>query len=155
MSITGFVTTSFVTVSVGGRTIANQNYTITPVLSGSDLRIVLTWGASPSDLDSHLTGPTTGSSRFHVYYASKTTTGVTLDVDDTTSYGPETITITQFLPGVYRYSVHDYSNRASSSSSTMSNQSNAQVKVFQGSSLIATFNMPTGQTGTQIGRAHV
>ncbi len=148
VSATGFVTTSFVCVAVGGRTLSNQNYTISPVLSGNDLRIVLTWGSTPSDLDSHLTGPTTGSSRFHVYYASKTTTGVSLDVDDTNSYGPETITITQFLPGVYRYSVHDYSNAGSTSSSTMSNQSNAQVKVFQGSSLVATFNMPTGQTGT-------
>lgn len=147
ISATGFVTTNFVAVSVGGRTILNQNYTITPVLSGNDLRIVLTWGASPSDLDSHLTGPTSGSSRFHVYYESKTATGVNLDVDDTSSYGPETITVSQFVPGVYRYSVHDYSNRSNASSTVMSNQSNAQVKVFQGSSLVATFNMPTGQTG--------
>lgn len=147
IAVNGFVTTYFVCVAVGGRTLANQNYTISPVLSGNDLRIVLTWGASPSDLDSHLTGPTSGSSRFHVYYSSKTATGVNLDVDDTSSYGPETITVTQFLPGVYRYSVHDFSNKDSTTSTVMSNQSNAQVKVFQGSSLVATFNMPTGQTG--------
>jgi hypothetical protein len=147
ISLTGFVTTTFVCVSVGGRTIANQNASVSPVLSGSDLRIVLTWGATPSDLDSHLTGPTTGTSRFHVYYSTPTTTGVKLDVDDTTSYGPETITVSQFLPGVYRYSVHDFSNRSSTTSTVMSNQSNAQVKVFQGSTQIATFNVPSGQTG--------
>jgi uncharacterized protein YfaP (DUF2135 family) len=148
ISFTGFVTTDFVVVSVGGRTISNQNYTVTPVLSGSDMRIVLTWGASPGDLDSHLTGPVSGStSRFHIYYSSKTATRVNLDVDDTSSYGPETITISEFLPGIYRYSVHDYSNRGSSSSTALSG-SGAQVKVFQGSSLVATFNMPTGQTGT-------
>lgn len=147
ISLTGFVTTDFVCVAVGGRAIANQNASISPVLAGNDLRIVLSWGATPSDLDSHFTGPTTGSSRFHVYYVSRSTTGVNLDVDDTSSFGPETITVSQFLPGVYRYSVHDFSNRGSTSSTVMSNQSNAQVRVFQGSTQIATFNVPSGQTG--------
>jgi uncharacterized protein YfaP (DUF2135 family) len=148
VSLTGFVTTDFVVVAVGGRTISNQNYTVTPVLSGSELRVVLTWGASPRDLDSHLTGPVSGgSSRFHVYYSSKSTTGVKLDVDDTESYGPETVTISEFAPGIYRYSVHDYTNRGSSSSTGLSS-SGAQVKVFQGSSLVTTFNVPTGQTGS-------
>lgn len=148
ISLTGFVTTYFVTVSVGGRTISNQNYTVTPVLSGSDMRIVLTWGASPSDLDSHLTGPISGSSsRFHVYFANKSATRVNLDVDDTESYGPETVTIGEFLPGIYRYSVHDFSNLRSFDSTALSN-SGAQVKVFQGSSLVTTFNVPTGQVGT-------
>ncbi len=149
ISLTGFVTTDFVCVAVGGRTIGNQNASISPVLSGSDLRIVLTWGATPSDLDSHLTGPTTGTARFHVYYpsSSRSTTGVNLDVDDTSSFGPETITVTQFLPGVYRYSVHDFSDRSSTTSTVMSNQSTAQVKVFQGSTQIATFNVPSGQAG--------
>jgi uncharacterized protein YfaP (DUF2135 family) len=148
ISLTGFVTTDFVVVAVGARTISNQNYTVTPVLSGSDMRVVLTWGATPSDLDSHLTGPVSGStSRFHIYYSDKTATRVNLDVDDTNSYGPETVTISEFLPGIYRYSIHDYSNRGSSSSSALSG-SGAQVKVFQGSSLVATFNVPTGQTGT-------
>ena len=147
ISLTGFVTTTFVCVSVGGRTIANQNASISPVLSGNDLRIVLTWGATPSDLDSHLTGPTTSTSRFHVYYSAKTTSGVILDVDDQSSYGPETITVSQFLPGVYRYSIHDYTNRSSTTSTVMSNDSAAQVKVFQGSTQIATFNVPSGQAG--------
>lgn len=148
ISLTGFVTTDFVTVAVGGRTISNQNYTVTPVLTGSDMRVVLTWGASPNDLDSHLTGPISGStSRFHIYYSSKNATGVNLDVDDTSSYGPETVTISSFAPGIYRYSVHDYSNRGSTTSTALSN-SGAQVKVFQASSLVATFNIPTGQTGS-------
>lgn len=148
ISLTGFVTTDFVVVAVGGRSISNQNYTVTPVLSGGEMRIVLTWGATPSDLDSHLTGPVTGNaSRFHVYYASKAATRVNLDVDDISSYGPETITISEFLPGIYRYSVHDYSNRGSASSGALSG-SGAQVKVFQGSALVAAFNVPTGQTGS-------
>ncbi len=94
-----------------------------------------------------ITRPTTSTSRFHVYYQAKTTTGVSLDVDETSSYGPETSTISQFLPGIYRYSVHDFSNRGSTTSTVMSSQSTALVKVFQGSTQIATFNVPTGQTG--------
>lgn len=148
ISLTGFVTTDFVVVAVGGRTIGNQNYSISPVLSGNDMRIVLTWGASPSDLDTHFTGPVSGStSRFHVYYQAKSTTGANLDVDDTSSYGPETVTITQFVPGVYRYSVQDFTNRSNTSNTALS-ASGAQVKVLQGSTLVATFNVPTGQTGT-------
>lgn len=148
VSMTGFVTSSFACVAVGGSTIANQNSSITPNLTGSDIRIVLTWGASPSDLDSHLTGPIAGSSsRFHVYWANPRVTQANLDVDDTSSFGPETITIAQISAGTFRYSVHDYSNGSSSTSTVMSNSSGAQVRVFSGSTQIATFNVPTGRTG--------
>lgn len=146
IALVNFVTTYFVTVAVGGQTLSQQNSSISPVLTGNDIRIVLTWGVSPSDLDSHLTGPS-GSGRFHVYYSSRSATGAILDVDDVTSYGPETITISQFTSGTYRYSVHDYSNGGSSVSTAMSNVSGAQVRVFQGSTQIATFNVPSGRTG--------
>jgi hypothetical protein len=86
-------------------------------LSPGQFRIVLTWGRNPADLDSHLTGPLPdSSSRFHVYYASRQNGGICgLDVDDVTSFGPETITCprtgtTTALPaGVYRYSIHHFS----------------------------------------------
>jgi uncharacterized protein YfaP (DUF2135 family) len=76
--------------------------------------IRLDWGMSPSDLDSHLSGPDGAGARFHCFFVDKTPTGfVTLDVDDVTSFGPETITISQdtpgsFEPGDYHYWVHDY-----------------------------------------------
>lgn len=77
-------------------------------------KIKLTWGTNPSDLDSHLTGPTAGTTtRFHVYFSSRGSLTAApyanLDVDDTSSFGPEVITINTFTPGVYRYSVHHYS----------------------------------------------
>jgi hypothetical protein len=87
-------------------------------LSPGQFRIVLTWGRNPSDLDSHLTGPLSGSSsRFHVYYGDRTNGGICgLDVDDVTSFGPETITCPRtstsgitLPPGVYRYSIHQFS----------------------------------------------
>ena len=93
---------------------ATANLVINSTTTGGSARVKLTWGANPSDLDSHLTGPILGSlSRFHVYYAAKGTLNASpyaeLDVDDTTSFGPEVVTVSKFIPGVYRYSVHHYS----------------------------------------------
>lgn len=150
--ITGadFLTTYFTVVSVGGMTIGNQNAAITPdLVNSTDIRIVLTWGATPSDLDSHLTGPISGSaSRFHIYYSDKrypysgSPVIALLDVDERSSYGPETITLSRTSGGVYRYSVYNFSSGYSSSPSTALADSGAQVRLYQGSSLIRTFNVP-------------
>jgi hypothetical protein len=74
--------------------------------------VMLTWGATPSDLDSHLTGP----GGIHVYFSSmgsKTTAPFAeLDTDDTNSYGPEITTITKLDTGTYRFSVHNYSGQS-------------------------------------------
>jgi uncharacterized protein YfaP (DUF2135 family) len=110
-----------------------------PMPVANSARVILTWGQNPSDLDSHLTGPTADSTgtadetnRYHVYYGSRTrecytatpTTCVTrLDLDDTSGFGPETITIappegSQYLrPGIYRYTVHHYSGSGTISTS--------------------------------------
>ena len=148
----GYSTGYFLVVSIGRQTTLNQNAAITPILSPGETRIILTWGETPRDLDSHLTGPAPDGSRFHIYYADRTytyagTTYADLDLDDVTSYGPETITIYQQISGVYRYSVHDFSNRFSTSSYALSN-SGAQVRVYRGSDLVATYNVPSGQGGT-------
>lgn len=76
--------------------------------------IVLTWGATPSDLDSHFTGPdaTIADTRFHVYY-SGSSPQATLDTDDTSGFGPEVISLLQAEPGTYVYSIHNYSGEAS------------------------------------------
>ncbi len=148
----GFLTSYFTAVCMGGMTNAGQDGEVTPLLDQGETRIVLTWGETPSDLDSHLTGPTSEESRFHVYYGSRTYAydGVTyadLDLDDTSSYGPETITIYDQVDGLYRYSVHDFSSRLSSSSTSLSN-SGSQVKVYRAAGLVATFNVPADQEGT-------
>lgn len=153
LSAGGFSTNYMSLVCLGGTSTGNQNGTLTPVLAAGETRIILTWGASPSDLDSHLTGPlASGSGRFHIYYSAKTYSvgGVSyadLDLDDTTSYGPETTTIRQQSSGTYRFSVHDYTNLSSSSSTALS-QSGAKVLVYRGNSLVGTFFVPSGQPGT-------
>lgn len=118
--------------------------------SDDQIRIKLTWGATPSDLDSHLLGPTgDGSNRFHTYYSNKAymynnQRYADLDLDDTSSYGPETTTIyKKSASGVYRYYIHDYSNRNSSNSTALAN-SGATVEVYIGSALMAKYKVPSG-----------
>ena len=80
----------------------------------------------------------------HVY---QNTPMANLDRDDTTSYGPETITITSAINGNYIYGVHDFSNQNSSTSTALSN-SDCNVSVYVGETLLRKFNIPTGESGT-------
>lgn len=107
-------------------------------------RIILTWKSTPSDLDAHFTGPTSTGSRFHIYFRNKTQSGASsnLDVDDTSSYGPETVTITSLVTGTYRYSVHNYSNQSTSGGSGIAS-SPAKVEIYNHSGLIQSFIAPT------------
>lgn len=130
----------------------NQNLTISPILPENQIRIVLRWGETPSDLDSHLIGRGPDGSSFNVYYGDKhyVWSGeemANLDVDDTTSYGPETITILHPLTDGWVYAVHDFTNRGSTESDRMS-YSGAQVTVFAGGRQVAAFSIPVGQIGT-------
>jgi hypothetical protein len=126
-------------------TLNGQDVIVSPT-TANEIRIVLTWGSRPSDLDAHLTGanPSPAAGRFHVYYNDRgSLTGppfAALDLDDVSSFGPETITITQFT-SEYRFSVHDYTNRTASSSSALA-ASGAKVQVYYGDGGIRTFNVP-------------
>ena len=150
-----FSTTYFSILSVGGQTRSNQNTSMSPPLNEGEIRVVLTWGDDPNDLDSHMTGPLTGSAeRFHVYYSEKGDRDQSpftfLDHDDTNEYGPETITIAQQFDGVYRYSVHDFSNRyadANNPSQALS-ASRAKVSVYSGADLIKSYNVPSNVGAT-------
>ena len=111
---TGFANrTDTVTVVAGTTT----TFSASLVPQGSlttGVAIVLNWGAEPRDLDSHLVGPNNAGGRFHCYYGSPTpVTFVRLDVDDTSGFGPETISIAPvsagaFVAGTYNYYVHQY-----------------------------------------------
>ncbi len=129
-----------------------------PGTIAGDIRIILTWGEHPVDLDSHLTkyeddgngggggslfpNPETDVLAFHIYWNNRSEAGapVELDVDDVTSYGPETITITKvgdaFEEGTYRYSVHHYAGSSSIQ------DSEATVKVYLGDTLMGTYTPP-------------
>ncbi len=117
--------------------------TIVPPPAPGSFRIVLTWGQSPSDLDAHLTGPDSVGGRFHCYYANMNPAGsnASLEVDDVSSFGPETITIRSFRNGMYRYSVHNYSNQSSTGAEGIFN-SPTQVQVFGEQGLLRTYTAP-------------
>ena len=78
------------------------------LLGRAQASVKLSWGATPSDLDSHLFTPAGA----HVYWDNRgaltNAPFAALDVDDTTGYGPEVITITQLAPGQYKYYVHNF-----------------------------------------------
>ncbi len=124
-----------------------------PGTIAGDIRIILSWGTDPIDLDSHCSkyedgDPFPSTERnameqaFHIYWNNRSETGVPveLDVDDVSSFGPETITITkvdgEFEPGIYRYSVHHYDGASNIPAS------GASVKVYQGDTLMGTYNPP-------------
>lgn len=123
-----------------------MTYAISPVMKNLDgLRVVLNWGATPADLDSHIAFPGR-----HIYWESKTGpagTDANLDVDDTDSYGPETITIEKKHAGeAYVYAVHDFTNADQPQSSALS-RSGAKVMVYVGQSLVRSYYVPKNAPG--------
>ena len=142
----GYITSSFNIIVRGNEFVGNQNGIISPNLDDNEYRIVLRWGSTPSDLDSHYNAIAESD---HVYYSRKNGSTAELDVDDTSSYGPETITVADFtsLTEGFVYSVHDFSNRSSSTSQALSN-SNAYVTIYHGEYSPVVFNVPVGYTGT-------
>ena len=121
-----------------------QNFSLSPLLSEGELRIVLTWSESPSDLDSHLWLP--AEIPYHIYYGrlgnAEACPFASLDLDDTSSYGPETVTISQrYLTGEYVYAVYNFSGSPAITSSQ------AQVNVYDSSGLLVTYDIPTEGTG--------
>ena len=142
LSKEAFINSFFSVIVLGSQTVVNQNGTISPQIADGEVRIVLEWGASPSDLDSHLTGPLESGDRFHCFFSDSSPTGsnAILDVDDVSSFGPETITVTQTINGIYRYSVHNFSNQFSTSSTALASSS-AVVRLLIGESSMV-FNVP-------------
>ncbi len=149
---TGFQVGTRTAITVVSGMVREQDVILAPFTGSQQIVIVLTWGSLPSDLDAHLTGPNPDGSRFHVYYPPSSrgdTIGppfAVLDVDDVSSFGPETITITKLSSGTYRYSVHDFSNR-SSATSTALGTSGARVELYYSAQFVQTFFVPN-QRGT-------
>lgn len=137
---------------------ADQDCTLTPVMAENEYRIVLTWGDTPRDLDSHLSGPIDDEDDpFHVFYSNRSASTYTedgyvtvakLDHDDTSSYGPETITLIRlFDEGVYHYAVHDFTNRNSTDSTALS-MSGAKIVVYHNNEAAKVYHVPVNKVGT-------
>jgi hypothetical protein len=151
----GFVTETR-TVNIVANGSVEQAIALTPARPGGEITIVLTWGAQPDDLDAHLSGPDRGGGRFHIYYANRSAPSsspyASLDVDDTTSFGPETITISRdpttglFAAGDYHYWVHNFSETPEF------DVSDGRVTVNSGGAQLDSFAVPGGAAGLDIWR---
>lgn len=152
-SKTDFISSELKVAITEGTNTINGNLSPENVSVSGNLRIVLTWGSEPNDLDSHLLGTSADGEDYHVYYSDREyyengTMVAGLDLDDTSSYGPETITVNKMNEnGVYSYYVHDYSNDYLDDSYELS-YSGATVSVYSGAALIAKYSVPAGKIGT-------
>ena len=162
-SKTGYIAGNFNVYSCGS--VGSQDASISTSLATGTMRIVLHWSASSGlrIVDSHITGPDNSTGRFHIYWDSTSWTfyyatnaytcgscsqsqkadNVSLDDDDDDGApGTETITIPSgsWRSGTYRYSAHDYSNRASTSTTKFA-ESGTTVKVYYNGTE-TTYNVP-------------
>jgi len=127
LSKNGYIATSL-NLSVDDDTPSSTDLSLSPVLADGEMRIRLTWGENPSDLDSHLVKKIGSTTEYHIYYADKIgTNGDNLDWDDTSSFGPETTSVRSLdNSAVYTYYVHHYSGSGSIK------ESGASVKISSG-----------------------
>jgi len=103
---------------------------------------VLNWGRTPLDLDLHVVYEDS-----HVYFEHKQGSDSFLDVDDTTSFGPETITVNKRHGGTkYVFAIHNYSAGGKYGTDTLSS-SQAKVFVYVGESLIKSYYVPVKRKG--------
>lgn len=129
-------------VTVPGRATAQKDLEMNPILPVGPVQISLTWQASAEDLDAHLW--TLGG--YHINHSCigslTSPPWAELDLDCFDGHGKETITIADFAPDTYRYSVHNYSRTPAVAGS------GAQVDVYSQSQLLYTFTAPhTGPAG--------
>lgn len=122
---------------------AGLSYALSPVMKNLDgLRVVLSWGEQPPDLDLHVAFPSN-----HVYWRTKRGTDANLDIDHTDSYGPETITLERKHQGeTYVFAVHDFTDRDNPDTMALSS-SQAKVFVYVGQSLVRSYYVPRNQAG--------
>ncbi len=136
----GFSSSSF-NIVVQKTATDNQNGTITPVISGNDYLITLTWDENPYDLDAHLYNKSPSGTEQHIYFDVREgyengKMVCQLDYDDIDSYGPEHITLTTTNGKPYYFFVHHFEGQGTLASS------GAKVTIEQGNRLIAEYNVP-------------
>ncbi|MGF1751873.1 tandem-95 repeat protein [Vibrio cionasavignyae] len=135
----GAITNSFLVPA--GETTDSGVISLSDVLETTDMRIVVTWGASPRDMDNHLWlyDTDTGAELDHIFYGDMNhdLSGGTVqqDVDDTSGHGPETITVPNYQDANMHYSVHNFTSR----SWDVDGVDEVQVQVFVGDTLVQTF----------------
>ncbi len=141
----GYATYTNTQVNIPEGQTLTLNISLSPQLSGDEIRFVLNWGAEPRDLDSHLLTPEIEGQTWHVWYSflgnATSAPYAALDYDVTTGYGPETMTIYQRFDGTYKFYVYNYTGSPDIVTS------NAVVQIYNEAGLIHTVQIPTTGTG--------
>ena len=141
----GYIT-SRIEFEVKLNNVFNGRFSVSPVMRGGYLRIVLDWGQRPADLDLHLEK----EGGYHISYWNTRTAAdgsVTLDRDARNGFGPETITLMETdLRAVYRIYVHDYTNGGRPASMELA-RSGAVVRVYNSSGHVRSFPVPENRAG--------
>jgi len=146
-SKTGYINDILTLSVLGGESTSGFIMNLSPdIHTTSGYRIVLTWDVDPNDLDSHLFTPLINGTRYHIYFFNKgslvSPPYVNLDVDDVTSYGPETTTIVNMVPGEYYYSVHHFAGNGS-----LTTTSNATINLYGINGFIRSWTVPSSGDG--------
>ncbi len=122
------------------------DFSLSPVISPGEYRLVLNWGATPKDLDLHVITPEIDGRSYEISWENKgsgvSVPFVNLDIDRQDGFGPETITIKKLYPGTYRCFVENYSVTPAITNSY------AVVQVYGSEGLLRTINIPTTGSGT-------
>ena len=105
-SAAGFITLTQST-TIQGAGASELNFALATAFP--NLNFTLVWGAQPSDLDAHLSGPSSSPpSRFHVFWQNKNPEAYArLTTDTQTGFGPERIIISP-NPATLQYVAGDY-----------------------------------------------
>lgn len=144
-SATDYITYQNTQVSIPENQEVQLDISLSPVLSGQEMRFIVNWGADPRDLDSHVRTPEIEGTSHHVYYSSQgsatSAPWVALDHDVTSGYGPETTTIYQFFEGVYHFYIYKFAGDGEITSS------DAVVQIYNQNGLIYTLQAPTTGVG--------
>lgn len=140
VSAKGYITEYMDVEIIKDQVKTGMNAVLSPEVGEGEIRIVLTWGSNPRDLDSYAVGTSSTGRSFSISYSNKSVTDVgNLDVDDVNGYGPETITITD-TGASFEYSVVDYLREG------MMGGSEATVKVYlPGKTSAMEFKVPAGE----------
>jgi hypothetical protein len=104
------------------------------------VKVRLTWGETPIDVDSWLFTPSGEAISYQNQGELGAAPYVNLDVDDTTSFGPEVVTIQRLMVGTYRYGLHNFSGETSPNMTT----SPVRVELDMGGRL-QVFTLPAGE----------
>ena len=141
----GFIIEAFAIEIYSSGICSVESLVVSPELVSGEMRIVLEWGDYPSDLDSYLVdsyGDVAINYQDKYWYDGDNLLGE-LDVDDTSSYGPETITVYDTTQN-FTYYVHDFSNTG-----MMFSREDVTVKVYlPGASAPQVYTIPvTGGDG--------